>query len=323
LRRFLRQIDKAGQRANFFDWRSRMTQKAEWIAVDWGNTNLRLWAMRDGRIMAERTADKGILALSGPDAFEPVLLDLAGEFLHPDRTTPVVICGAAGALGGWVMASYRALPCAPLDASAAICPPVTDPRIEVHILPGLSQKTPSAILRGEETQMAGFLAEEPDFDGVLCLPGTHTKWVHISAGEVISFMSFMTGELFELLSRHSILRLTLADSGFDEAGFLEAVSEAMSRPEKLASGLFPLRAEAILAGLDPVLARSRLSGLLIGAELAASRVHWLGRDVVVIGSPASAGPYQAALAAQGSAVRHYDGAKAVLAGLTMAHDTLR
>jgi 2-dehydro-3-deoxygalactonokinase len=300
-----------------------MKQVADWIAVDWGNSNLRLWVMDAGGILAERRADKGILTLSGPQDFEPILLELVEEFLAEDRVTPVLICGAAGAQGGWQMAPYRAVPCTPLDASSAIFPPVTNRRLQVYILPGLSQANPPAVLRGEETQIAGFLTQEPEFDGVLCLPGTHTMWAHISAGEVVSFMPFMTGELFALLVGQSVLRLTLTENGFDEGEFLEAVSTAISRPKKLAAGLFPLRAEAILSGLEPVLARSRLLGLLIGAELAAARMHWLGREVVVIGGAASTESYLTALRAQGVAARGYDADSAVLAGLTQAYNALR
>ncbi|MEJ1991482.1 MAG: 2-dehydro-3-deoxygalactonokinase [Maritimibacter sp.] len=277
-----------------------MKQVADWIAVDWGNSNLRLWVMDAGGILAERRADKGILTLSGPQDFEPILLELVEEFLAEDRVTPVLICGAAGAQGGWQMAPYRAVPCTPLDASSAIFPPVTNRRLQVYILPGLSQANPPAVLRGEETQIAGFLTQEPEFDGVLCLPGTHTMWAHISAGEVVSFMPFMTGELFALLVGQSVLRLTLTESGFDEGEFLEAVSTAISR-----------------------LARSRLLGLLIGAELAAAKMHWLGREVVVIGGAASTESYLTALRAQGVAARGYDADSAVLAGLTQAYNVLR
>ncbi|MEJ2002980.1 MAG: 2-dehydro-3-deoxygalactonokinase, partial [Maritimibacter sp.] len=129
-----------------------MKQVADWIAVDWGNSNLRLWVMDAGGILAERRADKGILTLSGPQDFEPILLELVEEFLAEDRVTPVLICGAAGAQGGWQMAPYRAVPCTPLDASSAIFPPVTNRRLQVYILPGLSQANPPAVLRGEETQ---------------------------------------------------------------------------------------------------------------------------------------------------------------------------
>ncbi|GKY86563.1 2-dehydro-3-deoxygalactonokinase [Sinisalibacter aestuarii] len=292
---------------------------AAWIAVDWGNSNLRLWAMGPDGPIAERKAPQGTLALPGPEAYEPALLALAGDLIAPDRKTMVLICGAVGALGGWVEAPYRQLPCVPLGAGEFTSPEVKDPRLDLRILPGLNQARPPAILRGEETQAAGFLVSEPDFDGILCLPGTHTKWMHISAGEVVSFLSFMTGELFRFLADASVLRFTTARAGFDEAAFLDAVSDAISRPERMASGLFPLRAEAVLAGLDPVVARSRLMGLLLGAELAAARMQWLGRDVVVIGGAEMAAAYATALEAQGVAVRRFDGDKAALMGLIEAH----
>jgi len=78
----------------------------------------------------------------------------------------------------------------------------------MHILPGLKQDKNPDVMRGEETQIAGFLAGNPDFDGVLCLPGTHTKWVHISAKEIVSFQTVMTGELFALLSQNSVAHRT-------------------------------------------------------------------------------------------------------------------
>ena len=70
-----------------------------------------------------------------------------------------------------------------------------------RVVPGVAQYGESPnVMRGEETQIAGFLSLNPGFDGVICLPGTHTKWAQVSAGEVVSLRSFMTGELFALLS---------------------------------------------------------------------------------------------------------------------------
>ena len=80
-------------------------------------------------------------------------------------------------------------------------------------------------MRGEETQIAGFLSENPAFEGVLCLPGTHTKWVRIDAGEIVHFRTFMTGELFGLLVRCTRSCVTaLSDSGWDEIEFAERSS---------------------------------------------------------------------------------------------------
>ena len=135
-------------------------------------------------------------------------------------------------------------------------------------------------MRGEETQLAGLLAAEPGFDGVACLPGTHTKWVHLSAAEVVSFASYMTGEIFALLATASVLRKTVAPDGWSEPDFLQAVEDGMARPERVAARLFGLRAEALLHGLAPERARARLSGLLIGAAAGpppSRRLHRLTR----------------------------------------------
>lgn len=293
---------------------------AHWIAADWGNTNLRLWALdRANTVLAERSAGRGFSDLA-PEEWEPLLLETCGDLLAQDRQSPVLICGAAGSRGGWAEAPYRQVPCTPNGGAEAMPAPVRDPRLSVRILPGLCQADPPAILRSEETQIAGFLASEPEFDGVVCLPGTHTKWVHISAGEVVSFMSVMTGELFSLLAERSILRRTIARDGHDEAAFLDAVEQALRYPERLTNTLLSLRARAILAGLDPVVGLSRLSGLLVGADLAAARYYWLGREVMVIGAESISAKFAIALHTQGVPVRVQDGKATALAGLIAAHE---
>ena len=200
--------------------------------------------------------------------------------------------------------------------------PTTDPRITVAIVPGLRQNKPADVMRGEETQIAGALALNPGFDGVFCLPGTHSKWVHVSAGEVISFQTFMTGELFALLSEHSVLRHGMAGGGWDDAAFDAALSDALSRPEKIGANLFSLRAEGLLTGLTAAAARARLSGLLIGVELAAAKPYWLGQPVAIIGADALSATYARAIAAQGTTPMLIPAADTVLAGLTLAHKTV-
>lgn len=292
--------------------------KPDWIAVDWGTSNLRAWGMgADGRPLARAESAQGMGGLV-PDAFEPALLALVEPWLDPARVTPVLACGMVGARQGWAEAAYRPVPC------PALGPPLTpaparDPRLRVLIVPGLSQARPSAdVMRGEETQIAGVIAPAPDWDGVICLPGTHSKWAEVSAGEVVSFRSFMTGELFAWLSTGSVLRHGMAGAGTDDAAFDAGVADGMARPELLTARLFTLRAEGLLAGLPPAAARGRLSGLLIGTELAAAKPWWLGRDVVIVGDDALGGLYARALAAQGVAARQVSATDAVLAGLARA-----
>ena len=292
---------------------------ADWIAVDWGTSNMRAWAIRDGAVLAEKRSDKGMGSLT-PDAFEAALLEVIEPWLGQHRV-PLVACGMVGAKQGWSEAAYANVPCPPVGMGA-VRPEVTDARIDVAILPGLSQDDPADVMRGEETQIAGYLAKDPEFDGILCLPGTHTKWVQISAGEVVSFRTFMTGELFALISKQSVLRHSVG-SGWDAAAFETAVADAMSRPEAMANRLFTLRAEGLLKGLGPEAATARLSGLLIGAELAAARPYWLGQNIVLIGAPKLSAHYATALALQGAVTDTADATQTTLAGLTAAYVRLK
>ncbi len=292
-----------------------MTQPSPaWIAVDWGTSNLRAWAMaRDGTVLAEAGSDEGMGKLS-PDGFEPALLRLIGPWLASNP--PVVACGMVGSRQGWREAPYRSVPCPPLDRAALIAAPTTDPRLQVRIAPGLMQAKPANVMRGEETQIAGVLRVLPGYDGVLCLPGTHSKWVQISAGEVVSFQTFMTGELFALLSEASVLRHGMQGAaGWDDDAFDAAVSEALSRPERLGARLFSLRAEGLIAGLSPDAARARLSGLLIGTELAAAKPYWLGQRVTLVGAETLSAAYARALAAQGVEAQRLSATDCTLAGL--------
>lgn len=285
----------------------------EWIAVDWGTSNLRAWAMGQEGVLAEASSEDGMSRLSQAD-FEPALLRLVAPWLTKAETT-VIACGMVGSRQGWHEAPYRATPCAPILPGALVQVPTIDKRVKVLIAPGVKQTNPADVMRGEETQIAGALALCPDFDGVLCLPGTHTKWAHVSAGEIVSFQTFMTGEMFDLLSRHSVLRHGMTDGGWEDASFLDAVSDALSRPERIAARLFSLRAEGLIAGLSSQKARARLSGLLIGIELAGAKPYWLGRAVALIGSEGLSRIYARALEQQGITAQILPGTACTIAGL--------
>jgi len=257
-----------------------------WIAADWGTSNLRVWALdQNGSIINTINQGKGMSALL-PSEFEPYFMGLIEKWL-PEKTEtecPVVICGMAGAKTGWKETSYMEAPCSPINPDKTTWVQTTDQRISVRILPGIMQKSPSDVMRGEETQIAGYLSKKPNFDGVICLPGTHTKWVHISAGEIISFRTFMTGEIFQLLSEYSILKNSVKSDKFDTDSFLQAFEDTYSNPALLSSKLFGIRATDLLENIPTKLLKAKLSGYLIGSELAGSKSYWLGRDIVMIGN---------------------------------------
>ena len=286
---------------------------ADWIAADWGTSHLRLWAMRGAEPLARRDSDSGMAAVEPGGFADALAAALRG---WPDR--PVIACGMVGSRQGWVEAPYAA---APTPARPRL---VQVPGRDVFVIAGVSQIDPPDVMRGEETQIAGLLAAAPEFDGVICLPGTHTKWARISAAEICHFQSFMTGEIFALLSKSSVLRHTVGD-GFDAdmAAFDTAVADALSRPQAAYGRLFQLRAGALVGDLDPALAAARLSGTLIGWELAAAKPYWLGQRVALVAAPKLSSLYARALAAQGADVSEADAEAATLAGLHAAWKTLK
>ena len=276
----------------------------------------------NGDLIGRQFGDSGMSRISKSE-FETEFIKLAEPFLSNDTTLDVVCCGMAGSRQGWAEASYVKVPCDPPGIANAVQVKTVDPRINVFVLPGIKQTAPADVMRGEETQIRGFMATNPGFDGVICLPGTHTKWVHVSAGEIISFQTFMTGELFSLLSDASVLRHTVQPDGWDEAAFLQAVERSFSRPSAAAAQLFTLRAAALLNEPYENVARSQLSGILIGIELAAARPYWLGQNLAVLGTHEIANAYCQALKAQGLEVSMAHSEDMTLAGLKHAYAALK
>ena len=301
---------------------SATTKTATWVAADWGTSHLRLWPMdADGAVLTRIDSDRGMGAIAQED-YESVLVAELEPFLPTNGRIPVVICGMAGSRQGWAEAPYAATPCPPPALAEATKVETVDPRLSVHILPGVKQMDPADVMRGEETQIAGVLAQNPDLDGVICLPGTHTKWACVSNGQINRFSTFMSGEAFHLLSSQSVLRHTVAEDGWDVEAFAKGCEIARKDPAALLSAMFSLRAESLLADLPPVAARARLSGLLVGAEIEAARQSWNGRIVIIVGETGMASAYATALSLQGADAKIANAEETTLAGLRAAHAQL-
>ncbi len=292
------------------------------IAVDWGTSSFRLWVIAaDGVVSGQSRGPEGMKHCLG-SGFAPVLehhLALAGA---PDAW-PVLICGMAGARGAWAEAPYADLP-APVGVIAAGALRLSAAqagRRDIRILPGLASRDPLCpdVMRGEETQLLGLA--RLGHGGLICMPGTHCKWARLEAQAVTGFRSFMTGELYQLLSKQSILRSGLPESGAvapDDPAFLDAVDQMLADPAGMVAALFPLRAAGLLGLSSPGAAQARLSGLVIGAEIAAM-VPGVGSDgVTLLGQEGLGALYLAALHRAGLAPRLADAETAVKTGLLAA-----
>ncbi len=257
--------------------------------VDWGTTSFRIWIVDGkGQVLGHRRSDEGMATRKpGDDGFGPVLEEHLRELEAP-ANLPVLICGMAGAREGWKEAPYMNLPARIADiASGAVRLEGQDR--DIRIIPGLAQMPPSApdVMRGEETQLLGMIADADDRQ-LVCMPGTHCKWVEIAEGAVVGFRTFLTGDLYNAISTATILAKSVPDDepAFDEAAFRDAVSRVAAGSDGLSAELFSIRAGQLVGGVPAATAPSILSGLLIGSEITASRnvLAAYGRHVTLIGS---------------------------------------
>ena len=297
-----------------------MTADTEWVAVDWGTSNVRAWGLAaDGTETFAAQSDKGMGKITPADY--PAVLDE----LIADRAAPgadVLICGMAGARQGWREAPYLDVPAA-LDslAAGAVVPPGS--RYAPRILPGLCQRQPGHedVMRGEETQLLGLTGLQPGFEGTAILPGTHSKWVEIDGGRISRFSTAMTGELYEVLSQHSVLRHSFTgdlDGAAIEAGIAEGMRAGIESPALATSLVFRTRAAALVAGKGADWCSGYLSGLLVGVEVGGHRDWLSGAPVPLIGSARFGRLYGAALALIGIEGQPLDASAATLAGLKEA-----
>lgn len=306
-----------------------MTTAADWIAVDWGTSNLRAWGIgAGGDVVFARASPQGMSRVTR-EAYAGVLSHLLADAIDADGPPmDVVICGMAGARQGWMEAPYLE---APADLGAildkAVAPTMPGTRLAPRILPGVCQRIAGAedVMRGEETQLLGLATLLPQFHGTVCMPGTHCKWVQMSGRRVERFATAMTGELFDLLQTHSVLRHSLngdLHGAGREEGFEAGLAAGMEAPQRLTAMLFKVRAASLLSGKTPAWSAGFLSGALIGAEIGGQR-NWIGAgEIPILGDPKLADLYARGLAMIGAGSRIMDATEATLAGLKSARTRL-
>lgn len=289
------------------------------IGVDWGTSGFRAYRLTPGGEIRDRRAGaRGIMAVAD-GRFAETLREEIGPWLAAGEER-VLLSGMIGSRQGWVEAPY--LPCpAGVDELAARLVDVPFDWARVKLVPGLIGADATGVaevMRGEETQIAGIVAAIGG-DGLVCLPGTHAKWVRIAEGRVAAFSTHMTGEVFAALRGHTILGRTMAPPGRDGAHDAAAFAAGLARAGQ-AGGvlhhLFGVRSLNLTGALAEAAGASYLSGLLIGHEVRAALAE--ARDAVVhlVGATELAGLYETAIRAGGRDVRRH-AEDAAAAGLHM------
>lgn len=306
-----------------------MTSSTDFLAADWGTSNLRAWRLgADGQVKAVRRLPWGVARLEPGEARRK--LDGELRSLLAAEGLPAILCGMVGSKMGVAEAPYADCPAGAADIAQRLLR-VDD---QTFIVPGLRCVRPDGypdVIRGEETKVLGWLRLDPKRmagEHVLCLPGTHGKWVLVEDGRIRRFFTCMSGELFALLSEKSVLRPGAPPS--DPAAFEEGLRYGAAEGP-LASRLFTVRARMVGAGpnekgLEGGKAASFLSGLLIGDEVA--RLPQLlglreGSTVGLMGEAALCDLYGPALRARGLKVELAEAEQAVIQGLVALHDALK
>ncbi len=294
------------------------------IGIDWGSSNLRAALLgSSGALLDRRERPAGVFALADGE-HASALFELCGDWLEQHRV-PLLACGMIGSRQGLVEVPYVACPAdvsdlarglgkttlASKDGSAGRQPST------LFIVPGV--QTGSAnhgwdVMRGEETQLMGLDASDR---ALLVLPGTHSKWMRCSPdGRLESFQTYMTGELFELLTRHGSLARVMATPRWSATAFAHGVTQA--RDGALENLLFHVRTAGLMAQFEPSELSDYLSGLLIGTEIKAGLQRYAQRavdaSISVVGSAALTQRYAIAFEAFNLAAHEVTG-DAVFRGL--------
>lgn len=307
---------------------------ARLIALDWGTTNLRALLLDEaGETLAERHTPAGILNVQ-LGRFEDALRSLCADWLG-DPAVVVMASGMIGSRQGWVEAPYLQAPTTPDAAAAALTRVQLSRGAKLHLIPGIAcingihAEAVDDVMRGEETQVWG--ADLPD-NATVILPGTHSKWVRCGpSGSILSCRTWMTGELFAVLSQHSILGRLMASGAGSAHAFELGATRGLHAPELLTTLLFSVRTAGLMNRIEPHALPDYLSGLLIGAEVAAAQrsgpervtpidqrhdssasvtAAEISPCVYLVGEPALCGRYAAVLGLAGQRSVTLDGALA-------------
>lgn len=244
--------------------------------------------------MARCSSPQGILRV-GKGNFETALRAEVGAWLQ-EGENHILLCGMVGSRQGWVEADYLRCPVG-IEELAASLAQVPFFGAEVLLVPGVMGPAAASVpelMRGEETAAMGILDAGA---GLVCFPGTHSKWIELSDRRIASFTTSMTGDVYSALCRCTILERTMTSGApTDEAAFRDGVIRSADSGGLL-HHLFGVRTRVLMGQLREEASASYLSGLLIGHEVRATMHR--GARVVLVGAAQLCGLYAQTIEACG------------------------
>ena len=284
------------------------------LGVHWGGNALRVWAISQDGTVVETAEEPLGLSIGKTEGYEATFLRGTAALRERHPGAPILLTGMAGAKGSWMEAPYARCPLRPSSLLRLAL------RFDIaghsaRLLPGAAFKDARGnwdVMRGEEVQLIGALELLKIKDAVVSIPGKHCKIASLEGGVFTEFHSYITGELFELLSEHSLVGALRQPGEFSSDAFSEGVLHGAESP--LATAVFACRANTLQGDLAASQVESFLSGVLIGAEAAQLKGNGQA-PVVLMASGVLAERYAAAFDALGIAHKPINAKAAMGAGL--------
>ncbi|MGJ8679449.1 2-dehydro-3-deoxygalactonokinase [Paraglaciecola sp.] len=288
--------------------------QVSYLVVDWGSTNFRAFAMDSkAQLIDTKEAPLGLLQVKD-GKFAETLQGLLEAWLPAYQSLPIYMAGMIGSLKGWVNVDYAPTPTGTGDLAKKAHQFDLPWGPKATILPGVChnyQGDNYDVMRGEEIQLFGLakVIEKDSFDAIL--PGTHSKHATFTDGKITAFASYLTGEFYSILSKHSLLGKGLPDNPpQDNDAFKKGVSEGQTG--ELTNRIFLAWSHRLFNNLNEAQIPDYLSGFLIGYELKGLK----SKHVYLVGGQALSARYQMACEQLNIQSEIVSGNQCFLAGIT-------
>jgi 2-dehydro-3-deoxygalactonokinase len=311
------------------------------IFIDWGSTNFHAFLVRDGSVIDRReVAGHGVLksfmqaaSASRDDDYSVFLNEAVHAWLEQYPEAPVLMCGAVGSREGWVQTKYVEAPAGFAEIAAGLYHLTAAQRgclrdRSIAVTSGLALEHRDGghdVMRSEEVKGLGATTHAGQDSALLCIPGTHCKWIKVELGKIVDFHTVMTGDLYGVLSEHGSLAPLFENAPpmDDVAQHYASFDQGLDLAERggdLLLDLWQVRSRELHAAEPPHSLQSFLSGILIGHEVRQiRRFHPAMRETLLVSDPGTRQLfYRRACERFGLSVSaEIDSETAVCVGLTM------
>lgn len=288
------------------------------ILADWGNSSGRIFCVRGTRLTPEILDTKRVVGAKDTAECAGVFEAVARVWMEEYGVSEALFCGAVTSNIGWLTTDYAPVPARLPDLRQTGL--ITDYGLSCRFLTGTSIASgPHGYfdtVRGEDMQAFGWLALTGLRDGLLCAPGTHTKWLTIEDSAITSILTGVTGETFEVLNTHSMLTRGADTPSHETAEFERGLQAMQGSPRPaLTQMLMSARNLQLSANISAARSADYLSGLLTGEDCAAALDILPTGPIHIIGDGHAVKRYAHAIEFMGRDVETHDGQACVIAGL--------